>query len=568
MLSHSFTCFRRLLIVLTLLFCIAEAEAQNISVKSFKPLPTDLTANLEGSKEIDQNGEVAALIKVITTETGFVFDVGMLGIVKQVQKVGEIWVYVPHGIQRISINHQKLGRLAEPYYFPIPIEVARTYELELTTNKVRTIIEEDAGGGYVALKVMPPTAMVFVDDKAQAMGADGTISLFLLYGTHTYRVEAPGYKPETGTVDIASEETQTLSVVLQSTAAKVTLTTDMADAEIWVNNEQKGTGRWTGELSPGAYVIETRKDGCRPQRTTVTLAENEERTLTLQAPEPVFGRLRAESNPLEAEVWLGNKKLGTTPGFFNDIPVGMRTFRFIKDGYANQDSEVMIEEGKIATTSVTLTPTGDDTPTPAVRPTKENKVKEPKVPREAKPTLFAPLSLYTGADLQIGCPLAAGASAGGYLKGLNAELSFGIPFGEMASDFNAQWTIVGEDGFSDGTYWQYYNQPLIVNGHIGYGIPVARFLRLTPRVGFSSLTIASEKSEYDQKTYILAGVASLRTEVAFNDKMGMHITPQYNLPVKRGVIAKELCYTFSDINHLNNGFFITVGFWMNLFTVK
>ena len=57
-------------------------NAQNISVKSFRLLETDLTANLEGTKEIDQNGETAALIKVITTETGFVFDVGMLGIVK------------------------------------------------------------------------------------------------------------------------------------------------------------------------------------------------------------------------------------------------------------------------------------------------------------------------------------------------------------------------------------------------------------------------------------------------------------------------------------------------------
>ena len=105
---------RRLLAVLSLLLCITWASAQNISIKSFKLLPTDLTANLEGTKEIDQNGEVAALIKVITTETGFVFDVGMLCIVRQVQQVGEIWVYVPHGVQRISINHQKLGRLAEP----------------------------------------------------------------------------------------------------------------------------------------------------------------------------------------------------------------------------------------------------------------------------------------------------------------------------------------------------------------------------------------------------------------------------------------------------------------------
>ena len=53
---------------------------------------------------------------------------------------GEIWLYVPRGAQRININHQKLGRLEKPYYFPIPIEAARTYELVLTSKQVKTIV--------------------------------------------------------------------------------------------------------------------------------------------------------------------------------------------------------------------------------------------------------------------------------------------------------------------------------------------------------------------------------------------------------------------------------------------
>lgn len=74
---------KSLILLSFLLFLPSILEAQNnISVKSFRLLETDLTANLEGTKEIDQNGEVAALIKVITTERGFVFDVGMLGIAR------------------------------------------------------------------------------------------------------------------------------------------------------------------------------------------------------------------------------------------------------------------------------------------------------------------------------------------------------------------------------------------------------------------------------------------------------------------------------------------------------
>ena len=56
--------------------------AQSLSVTDFKPLPNDLTANMAGTQVKDQNGEVAALIKVVTTQTGFTFEGGMAGIVK------------------------------------------------------------------------------------------------------------------------------------------------------------------------------------------------------------------------------------------------------------------------------------------------------------------------------------------------------------------------------------------------------------------------------------------------------------------------------------------------------
>ena len=83
---------------LLLLFCIVTVSAinaQNLAVKGFRLLENDLTANTHGTSKSDQNGETAALIKIVTPESGFNFDGGSLGIVETQQKVGEIWVYVP-----------------------------------------------------------------------------------------------------------------------------------------------------------------------------------------------------------------------------------------------------------------------------------------------------------------------------------------------------------------------------------------------------------------------------------------------------------------------------------------
>ena len=81
---------KRILIIVNMLICALTLGAQNISVSSFRLLETDLTANTAGTMEHDQNGEVAALIKVVTPEKGFTFDGGSLGIVDTEQHIGEI----------------------------------------------------------------------------------------------------------------------------------------------------------------------------------------------------------------------------------------------------------------------------------------------------------------------------------------------------------------------------------------------------------------------------------------------------------------------------------------------
>jgi len=99
------------IIIFFLFFITHLAFSQaTLSVQSFQLLPNDLDARVHYPKK-DQNNEVSALIKVVTTQTGFSFDVGSLGVVAQEQKSGEIWVYVPRGVQRITITHPQLGVL-------------------------------------------------------------------------------------------------------------------------------------------------------------------------------------------------------------------------------------------------------------------------------------------------------------------------------------------------------------------------------------------------------------------------------------------------------------------------
>ena len=335
---------RKIISIVMMVAAWMGVAAQSLSVTDFKPLPNDLTANMAGTQVKDQNGEVAALIKVVTTQTGFTFEGGMAGIVKTQQRTGEIWVYVPHGIKKITILHQALGVLRD-YYFPCAIEAACTYEMTLASGEVRTVVTQDAGASYLVLSVTPKKASVYVDGGMLDGDGSGDYMVALPYGEHQYRVEAGGYMPEAGVVQIGKEKS-VLNISLKSALATLTIATTTAGTEIFVNDKRMGTGSWSGSLGAGTYILEGRLAGYRSQKTSVTLAKQDEKSVTLPALEAMYGMLNVSYKPVGAEVWVDGKKLGTSPDIFNNVLVGTHKVEIKKDGHVPYSESVTIAEGE------------------------------------------------------------------------------------------------------------------------------------------------------------------------------------------------------------------------------
>ena len=194
---------KRCFLLSTILMLFVGAFAQSISVKSFQALPMDMTASSIEGKKIDQNGDVAALIKVVTNETGFVFEGGTLGIVDVQQRISEIWVWVPRGLRKITIMHPQFGQLRD-YRFPVNIEAERTYELMLvtSTNTTENIVKEDAQVQVVVFEVTPRNATLEVNDQVWKLDDNGSVMKMVELGTYTYRVQAEGFYPDAGKITV------------------------------------------------------------------------------------------------------------------------------------------------------------------------------------------------------------------------------------------------------------------------------------------------------------------------------------------------------------------------------
>ena len=339
--------------LLLLLACVLVMQAQSLAVQSFRLDEADLTANTTGTIVIDQNGQKCALVKVETTQQGFSFDVGSLGVVKTEQKVGEIWVYVPEGVKRLTISHQQLGILRD-YDLGQTLKRAKTYIMKLVSGEVQSIVKPSRTSQYVVFQLQPQNAVVTLNGE-MLQTADGVATKMMHFGTYDYRVQAPNYLPEVGKVTVNDpKQKHVVSITLKPNFAPVTLTVDN-NAEIWVNGERKGQGSWTGNLGAGTYEMETRLANHRPATTTRDIAASAEPlTIRLNAPTPIYGEADINSTPGMADIYIDGQKRGQTPQLIEQLLIGQHQVRLSRQGFADYNSTVTIREGETATVSATL----------------------------------------------------------------------------------------------------------------------------------------------------------------------------------------------------------------------
>jgi TPR repeat protein len=350
---------KKLYFTIFLLFFGLLVQAQNISVADFYYAESDLTARTHGTSMEDQNGNICALIKVETTEKGlWLFDVGMLGVTKtEMQNAAhpaEIWVYVPFSVTWISIQHEQLGKMSR-YAFPCSIDKGCTYVMKLTTGKVTTIVEEEVREQYLTFQITPANALLEVDGKLWEVGPDGSSTKFVSFGAYNYRVQAANYHTEVGKVTVNDpEKAHKVTVNLKPDFVEVTLKVD-ADAEIWVNNEKKGVGTWTGNLGKGSYKMECKQANHEATVTTqeITEAMNGQ-TITLAAPKPFYGSLNIESTPNYAQIYIDGKAMGETPKFVKEILVGTHELKLTKEGYADYVESIILSKGERKQVNATM----------------------------------------------------------------------------------------------------------------------------------------------------------------------------------------------------------------------
>jgi hypothetical protein len=402
-------------------------------VLDFRLLENDLTANIQGTRKLDMNGETSALIKIQTPERGFSFDGGMQGIVASEEHVGELWLYVPRRAQKLIIQHPDYGVLRD-YYYPINIEGGKTYEMLI-----------DIGTGrYVTITSGVAKAKIIID------GDDCSISpvrKYLNYGRHTIKAVKDRFEGETtATITVNSQELTAngqsiIHVDMQDMShlyGNVRVTVDNK-ADIFLNGQNMGTGIWQTQLREGNYTIETRKANSDPAMTSFSVKARKMNEVKANAPVQHTGWLHVYTRP---------RNVKTAPLDVSEtqtLPVGTYQLEFTKKGYVTQNIEYTVRRNETTIDTVTL----------------------------QRVTYVKPLAFYFGGGITLRSLMGVSGIVGAVYQRHDLEASYTFGIGE-----------------SDVMYWngdmntgtKYKMQSIGVK--YGYQFPLMRHLAITPQAGW------------------------------------------------------------------------------------
>ena len=194
-------------------------------------------------------------------------------------------------------------------------------------------------------------ATIYVDDTL--VGTTPISRYKLSSGTHHVRIVKSMYLTYEDNFTINDSEQLSYTATLTPDFATVTITAD-SGCDIYVNDVLKGKSPWSGMLSTGTYIFEARKQGHRTTSLTKNIsAEPAQQSYKLDSPTPIIGTINVSSTPIAADLYVDGKLVDQTPAMV-DLLIGKHKITIRKEGYADHEQTITVEEGKITDVTATL----------------------------------------------------------------------------------------------------------------------------------------------------------------------------------------------------------------------
>ena len=206
---------RNIFLSLILLFVtISSTLAQELTVKSFKLASSDLTAQTQPRKDLNNRNCAVVKVQFVGELTNIEGNV----IMPLVKRNNETWVYMPQNTRQMKVITKNYLPLMVTFadYDVEKLESNRTYVLTLLSGTQQQAQQSQT----LTIRYSPSSATVLVDNK-MVKGMNGVARTTLPVGQHSYIVFCDGYDSEEGTVKLKASTPSNLQITLSKDATAI-----------------------------------------------------------------------------------------------------------------------------------------------------------------------------------------------------------------------------------------------------------------------------------------------------------------------------------------------------------
>ena len=199
---------RNILLSFFLLFiAISSAIAQKLTVESFKLASSDLTAQTQPRKDLNNRNCAVVKVQFVGELTNIEGNV----IMPLVKRNNETWVYMPQNTRQMKVITKNYLPLMVTFadYDVERLESNRTYVLTLLGSSQQQAQQSQT----LTIRYTPSSATVLVDNK-MVKGMNGVARTTLPVGQHSFVVACDGYESEEGTVKLKASAPSNIQITL------------------------------------------------------------------------------------------------------------------------------------------------------------------------------------------------------------------------------------------------------------------------------------------------------------------------------------------------------------------
>lgn len=199
----------------------------------------------------------------------------------------------------------------------------------------------------VNFSIEPSKASIVIDGKMSFPINDGTFTLRLGKGTHSYVVRADEYHQQKGQFVVGNNDVNH-KVILVPTYGWLNVKGDqLENAVVFIDDKMEGKVPIVNKkLTSGTYRVRIEKDMYKPYETDVTINDNE---TTVYSPtlDANFGWLQIGDTFAGASVYVNDSLIGTAPISRHTLIKGEYSVRIVKNLYKPYEEKIEIIEDQV-----------------------------------------------------------------------------------------------------------------------------------------------------------------------------------------------------------------------------